>query len=353
MINVKDYGALGDGVADDTAAVQSAIAAARDGAVVLFPSGIYLLSTVTFHSAVQLVGERATLQLCRDLGDFGNGMIFARRTDGWSIRNLTFDVAGKIGAAVRAISSSDWDVTDCRITGFQVGNGIISQSCERFRIQDNDFINPLPDPQTMNCAVLHTLGGDYSITGNRVQGSLIYFGGHDAQVVKNKVFGCDFGSAITARTDSERIIVGQNVVSGSRGKDANQCWIGGMEIYGRNHIVQGNIVHDNEGAGICIGATNTVVEGNLCYDNGFCITHSPDIRPGLSMRVMFDTSHNPDWDRSAIGSIVIGNRCFDSRGVDGTQGYGLAYQLPQLAPPGVFLGANNFKGNKYGEIKPQ
>ncbi|MDV6033250.1 MAG: hypothetical protein F9B45_24820 [Phycisphaera sp. RhM] len=45
--NVKDFGARGDGVADDTPAIQSAVDAAvnRNGGIILFPRGTYLLNS--------------------------------------------------------------------------------------------------------------------------------------------------------------------------------------------------------------------------------------------------------------------------------------------------------------------
>ena len=42
-INVKDHGAVGDGQADDTAAIQRALDAMRDGSTVYFPAGVYRL----------------------------------------------------------------------------------------------------------------------------------------------------------------------------------------------------------------------------------------------------------------------------------------------------------------------
>lgn len=57
IINVKDFGAVGNGVADDTAAIQAAINAAA-GRMVYAPVGTYLLSSsITYSGVVNLVGD--------------------------------------------------------------------------------------------------------------------------------------------------------------------------------------------------------------------------------------------------------------------------------------------------------
>ena len=42
-LNVKDYGAMGDGVTDDTASINAAAADLRDGETLYIPAGTYLL----------------------------------------------------------------------------------------------------------------------------------------------------------------------------------------------------------------------------------------------------------------------------------------------------------------------
>ena len=61
-ISVKAHGAVGDGVADDTAAIQSAITA---GDTVFFPDGTYLVSSSasTVNVGSRIVSGSATARL--------------------------------------------------------------------------------------------------------------------------------------------------------------------------------------------------------------------------------------------------------------------------------------------------
>lgn len=62
FINVKDYGAKGDGVTDDTAAIQAAIDAtiAAGAQNVYFPTGSYVASGLTNTELVNFVGDGAS-----------------------------------------------------------------------------------------------------------------------------------------------------------------------------------------------------------------------------------------------------------------------------------------------------
>ena len=61
-VNVKDFGAVGDGVTDDTAAINSAIEAQKtNGGAVYVPAGTYkIASTITLRRNVPFIGDGST-----------------------------------------------------------------------------------------------------------------------------------------------------------------------------------------------------------------------------------------------------------------------------------------------------
>ena len=68
MKNVRDFGAVGDGVANDTRAIQSAIDA---GGSVYFPAGTYRTGTLYLRSdGGLLLDDTATLIASTDPDDF-------------------------------------------------------------------------------------------------------------------------------------------------------------------------------------------------------------------------------------------------------------------------------------------
>jgi hypothetical protein len=65
VINVKDYGAIGDGVVDDTAAVQAVISQNQNsntvptngnGKTIFFPEGLYLINIITKYNTCKISG---------------------------------------------------------------------------------------------------------------------------------------------------------------------------------------------------------------------------------------------------------------------------------------------------------
>ncbi|MBC8053454.1 MAG: T9SS type A sorting domain-containing protein [Sphingobacteriaceae bacterium] len=93
--NVKDYGALGNGEADDTDAILRTLAAARNsqGSTVYFPEGSYMISNMLFpgnYTKWRGAGTGKTFIKCRSNFNSTDAMIFGS-VNTFQISDLTFD----------------------------------------------------------------------------------------------------------------------------------------------------------------------------------------------------------------------------------------------------------------------
>lgn len=122
FVNVKDYGAVGDGVANDTASITTAIAAAEN-AILMFPSGTYLVDgdSLAISATTVVVGQPgATLKLKSSLVSVKLLEIEATGDD-VSISNLDFDLNQPTtdtwtNIAVQVTAASNITFDDCKIT---------------------------------------------------------------------------------------------------------------------------------------------------------------------------------------------------------------------------------------------
>lgn len=151
VVNAAQYGATGNGSADDTAAIQAALDAASPGQTVYLPAGVYVTSApLTVPSRVVLRGESGLN--VSDAGDYGTvikpagsfsgvSVIYladagAAVTYGGSVMSLAVDGANLTGTVdgIRAFGPVKEtvirDVSICRVPGWgittQVDAGISS-----------------------------------------------------------------------------------------------------------------------------------------------------------------------------------------------------------------------------------
>ena len=107
QVSVKDFGAVGDGATDDTAAISSAIDAAM-GSTLFFPAGTYLMNQTgtnqiskTLSGNMTLRGDNATIKA--DPASQVNQMIYVTQANQYnvSISGLIFDANLKAQSLIR------------------------------------------------------------------------------------------------------------------------------------------------------------------------------------------------------------------------------------------------------------
>ena len=153
VYGVRSFGAVGDGVEDDTSSIQAAIdALPAAGGTVFFPEGDYLCSgvTVTNHHA-WLVGEGYSSRIINSSTTgyavtFGDGSTTYQR-NGCSKLGFTQKLgdAATAGGALRIRKLSRSVFSDIYI------NNVIQAVYNGVRIQDNDFNSHIIRFEVNNC----------------------------------------------------------------------------------------------------------------------------------------------------------------------------------------------------------
>lgn len=142
VVSVKDFGAVGDGVTDDTAAIQAAIdaVAASNRGCVFIPSGTYVLAAelLITNPNLRIEGESLGSTVLRQTGGTANGINFNYpvsfgQPTGGGASHLTVEAgagfhsgafygSGSTGVGIRVVNASDnFCVNDVSIHNFDYG----------------------------------------------------------------------------------------------------------------------------------------------------------------------------------------------------------------------------------------
>lgn len=206
IVSVKDFGAVGDGVADDTAAIQAAIAAAD---VIELPTGTYKVSQIVLTGSgssaifgktlrgsglgvVNIVGYVAGTSVIR-FGTTGGWVDEANlqnyRADYCSLENINISAtaAYTYGIECQWMTNASWKNVNIS-AGATIGNGVYLDFS-----WDNDFVHlTITAPNGLVC-------GAHSPNRNTFHGSRFSGGGAgggtkygvDVAGTGNSFFGCD------------------------------------------------------------------------------------------------------------------------------------------------------------------
>jgi hypothetical protein len=249
-INVKDYGAAGDGSADDTAAIQAAISAAvaRNGGLILFPSGTYkITSTISVTDPnIVLAGDGmdflGTIQPFRDGailvwgGAAGGTMVEFSAVAGASNNCLTsvglFDLAvngnsvAGIGVRIMSVWGGKWRFRVHNTTVAGVYCGCVASLGESRTTQANEFIVHIRQSSTDGDGLVLTgdanIGGPIPSAANTSFNLFKWVDIHHKNGVGIRMQDCDTNIFELARTTG--VGTGEAVLlEGSNTDDAGVC----------------------------------------------------------------------------------------------------------------------------------
>jgi hypothetical protein len=320
--NVFDFGAVGDGVANDTAAIQAAIDSLASGGTVYFPVGNYLCT-----SGLTVSDNNIALQ-------FSNGAALTYTTPTQILLTVTADNCQLLGATINAPAVFD-------ATNAPIGYGIVKVQGENFTA-DNCTVNNVPrsgfwfdecsNARVTNCRIdggtteaLFSSGGpvhfgiviDTPSTGS--QGNYVIAN----NIIKRCVQGAASGSTGAASFEQSMAVTGNvfelcwnhgwytsglgNGITVS-GNAFNACQIP-IALTGKNHAVVGNTLivqtsgtgsqYDNEWQGISLrDPVGCVVIGNVIKG---------EAPSGSAIISLEDLSGVTSTNNSCENNVVSGN----------------------------------------------
>lgn len=378
VVNVLDHGAVGDGIADDTAAINSAITAAGNNGVVLLPysaAGYAVAGTINLSKAVTLRGVgRVTLKA---VGATRSSILvsIAGTSTGATVSGLTIASSGLLTGPIVFVAGTRSTVTDCTVDGggagdgqgILVGSGAVDATVRRTKVT-NCFRAIYVSNATTRTTIERNHVSFWRQSGIYVIGNAT--GSSDSlRVVANSV--TDAAGSVkypiqisgVAGKPHTRVLVAGNIVVGpglatANGGNADQIALFfcedfavrgnistgggdmGITVEGncRRGAVVGNVCSANDACGIDIGsatytATSEItVTGNTCVNNGQnrAGNVAADARAGIRVY--------------ASANLAIGGNVLGDDQATKTQQYGVTFTSSTNCVVGPDVDAGNALG---------
>ena len=305
-VDVKAFGALGDGATDDTAAIQAAIdfAASSDGkGGVLFTAGTYLTDKLSVPSRIALISVGGILKL----NDAQNSAIIEipigaqhislehLELDGNSANNTSTPVTvGLITVlSTSGAPTSDVWIEKCVILSANQNSIYLNDGARRIRVNQSR----LDEATNGSCIVLSPL---------------------TATTQELSITNCTLTDALKSRIRADGIVLGavvsNNFLDGGSG-DATSAEILARDAANRDFVIEGNVCTASAAFGIYVGGSNMAVSNNavrghnetgillaalLNAQSEFCSITGNTVEGGASGRFGVATIN-------AFGIVITGN----------------------------------------------
>lgn len=260
-VNVKSYGALGDGASNDTTTVQAAITAGAGGTI-YFPQGTYMVQGLTVPADTKLTGDPKAVIKKRANGVLitGNARV--------SIIGLTFDGnSGSFTGDSIDINGGHDDllIQDCRFQNSitPIAAGVSS----RVSIQRNYFDKALslgscPNLYIEGNTVFGSIAVSVGITGGVIDGARVIGNYIEIPAPSGQPSGIEIGQFGPDNVFCKNITIADNVIrmAGNGGS-----WISVVQL--TNSSITGNVCDIKSGTPTISGIEIATCRGVTCDSN--------------------------------------------------------------------------------------
>lgn len=328
-----DYGAVGDGLTNDTAAVQRAIDATQNGGSLYFPGGFkFLVSGLTATGEIHWQGpggswlrDRAPNGAVIILGDNATGdLLTLDRAVDSSISGIAFD--GNIKQQTRQCNGIK--ILNCEFTRLDnvyvtscSGNGIVFETSNTAQTSDEidlvdcysvlnglDGVNfGFESPAVGAPGDCEIIGGHYDYnSGNGVALRVsTYTGICDANILSNRKAGiaATYCTGLNISSNMIRNNLWQGIVlgTGSQYTECTDCSISGNQVHLNSRETAGKYAEIDVG----FGSINTRIVGNYCGDIHAGSSYPTNAKCGIWLH------------GAATHTVVVGNACPTADSIQG------------------------------------
>ena len=279
-VSVDDFGAVGDGVADDTAAIQAAINSlgASTGGTIYLPAGTYRTTSILSctQRGVTLIGDGADASIIRAEHDTGAVVRFYRRFSG--LRNIGLSAAG---ARLAATNTTGFGVQfECE--DVPDSTTIRMQSCflDNVAIQLQPgtgayWVGPATQEGHMqNCYINANRGHGYAVDRGQLNGRVNLTGPQGCMTIDTCGFYSNSGNGVacgypsdTLSTPSVRVVIENSEFSANATNAAVYYSLHQVYMIGTNHEVRASVVSGSAvSGGIYVAGRNIWLRNNRYLD---------------------------------------------------------------------------------------
>lgn len=253
VVNVKYHGAVGDGVTNDTAAIQAAINGSSNGATIYFPAGVYLIS-----SPIILQEDRAYVGAGTAFAGANGGAVI-KQQDGANITGSS-GLTGLLVANAWATNATFCDnpiaIANIAIDGNKANNPS-STACGIVLVNFNSGIT--------SCLIDNVSTHGILLTDTTDDGTVVTNSCAENWTILNKIDNPDASGIfqVSANGNSNQDgFCNDNFISGTAGDGIRFARAAGWE-FNRNHL------YDIQQHGIYLpNSFGTLVQGNYLEDFG-------------------------------------------------------------------------------------